>query len=58
MTVNATPFAHGFYERMGFVATGPAVQTAGIAFIPMARRCDGEGGGGGTGNPAPQHGPH
>ncbi|RZJ15296.1 MAG: GNAT family N-acetyltransferase [Acidovorax sp.] len=59
VTVNATLFAHGFYERMGFVATGPAVQTAGIAFIPMAWRCHGEGGGGSsTGNPAPPHGPH
>lgn len=37
ITVNATPFARGFYERMGFVASGPAVQTAGIAFVPMVR---------------------
>lgn len=61
VTVNATPFAKGFYERMGFVATGPAVQTAGIAFIPMERRRDGDGGGGGdggTGNTAPPYGPH
>jgi len=36
-TVNATPFAQGFYERMGFVATGPTVQTRGIAFVPMVR---------------------
>lgn len=35
MTVNATPFARGFYERMGFIATGPLVQTHGIAFVPM-----------------------
>lgn len=57
VTVNATPFAHGFYERMGFVATGPAVQTAGIAFIPMARRCDGADDGG-AGSAAPPHGRH
>ena len=37
ITVNATPFAQGFYERMGFVATGPRVQAGGIAFIPMVR---------------------
>jgi ribosomal protein S18 acetylase RimI-like enzyme len=37
VTVNATPFAQGFYERLGFVATGSAVQTRGIAFVPMAR---------------------
>ena len=35
MTVNATLFARGFYERMGFIATGPLVQTHGIAFVPM-----------------------
>lgn len=59
VTVNATPFAKGFYERMGFVATGPAVQTAGIAFIPMARRRDGDvGGDAGAGNRAPPYGPH
>lgn len=40
VTVNATPFARGFYERMGFVATGPARQTAGIAFVPMVRDGD------------------
>lgn len=37
VTVNATPFAQGFYERMGFVATGPQRQGAGIAFVPMVR---------------------
>lgn len=42
MTVNATPFAQGFYERMGFITTGPAVQTRGIAFVPMAREGEGE----------------
>ncbi len=55
VTVNATPFAKDFYERMGFAATGPAVQTAGIAFIPMARRHDGADDGG-TGSAAPPHG--
>lgn len=42
ITVNATPFAQGFYERMGFIATGPSVQTRGIAFVPMVREGDGE----------------
>lgn len=40
ITVNATPHAQGFYERMGFVATGPTVETRGIAFIPMRRASD------------------
>ncbi|MBS0343877.1 MAG: GNAT family N-acetyltransferase [Proteobacteria bacterium] len=34
-TVNSTPFALSFYERIGFQATGPRVETNGIAFIPM-----------------------
>lgn len=34
-TVNATPYAAPIYERFGFVATGPRVETKGIAFIPM-----------------------
>lgn len=42
ITVNATPFAQGFYERMGFIATGPSVQTRGIAFVPMVRKGDGD----------------
>jgi len=37
ITVNATPHARGFYERMGFLATGPRVETRGVAFIPMRR---------------------
>ena len=41
VTVNATPFAQGSYERMGFLATGPSVQTRGIAFVPMVRKGDG-----------------
>jgi GNAT superfamily N-acetyltransferase len=34
-TVNATPYALPVYERFGFVATGPEVQTRGIAYVPM-----------------------
>ena len=34
-TVNATPFAEPVYKKFGFEATGPTVQTKGIAFIPM-----------------------
>jgi GNAT superfamily N-acetyltransferase len=34
-TVNATPYAQPVYERFGFVATGPRVETKGIAFVPM-----------------------
>jgi GNAT superfamily N-acetyltransferase len=34
-TVNSTPFAMPFYERLGFRATGPRVETNGIAFVPM-----------------------
>ena len=43
VTVNATLRARGFYERMGFVATGPAVETRGIAFVPMRRPGDASG---------------
>lgn len=38
VTVNASPFAQGFYEQMGFIATGPSVQTRGVAFVPMVRQ--------------------
>lgn len=34
-TVNSTPYAVPVYERFGFVATGPRVETNGIAFVPM-----------------------
>ena len=34
-TVNSTPYAQPVYERFGFVATGPRVETKGIAFVPM-----------------------
>lgn len=37
VTVNATLHARGFYERMGFAVTGPAVETRGVAYIPMRR---------------------
>lgn len=41
-TVNATPYAVPFYERMGFEVSGPRVETRGIAFIPMTRPAAGE----------------
>lgn len=34
-TVNSTPYAQPVYERFGFLATGPRVETKGIAFVPM-----------------------
>lgn len=34
-TVNSTPYAQPVYERFGFVATGPRVETQGIAYVPM-----------------------
>lgn len=34
-TVNSTPYAVAVYERFGFKATGPRVETNGIAFVPM-----------------------
>lgn len=37
-TVNATPYAVPFYQRMGFEVSGPRVETRGIAFIPMTRQ--------------------
>lgn len=39
-TVNATPFAVPVYERFGFTATGPRIETKGIAFVPMELRFD------------------
>ena len=36
-SVNATPYAVPFYERMGFKVSGDRVETRGIAFIPMTR---------------------
>lgn len=34
-TVNSSLYALPVYERFGFVATGPRVETMGIAFVPM-----------------------
>jgi len=39
-TVNATPFAVPVYERFGFKAAGPRIETKGIAFVPMELRFD------------------
>lgn len=36
-TVNATPYAVPFYQRMGFEVAGKRVETRGVAFIPMTR---------------------
>ena len=34
-TVNSTRYAVPVYERFGFKATGPCVETKGIAYVPM-----------------------
>jgi GNAT superfamily N-acetyltransferase len=34
-TVNSTRYAVPVYEKFGFIATGPIVETQGIAFVPM-----------------------
>lgn len=34
-TVNSSAYALPLYESLGFVATGPKVETGGIAFVPM-----------------------
>ncbi|WP_312834687.1 GNAT family N-acetyltransferase [Comamonas sp.] len=34
-TVNSTPFAVPFYERMGFCEVGARVEKNGVAFVPM-----------------------
>jgi GNAT superfamily N-acetyltransferase len=34
-TVNASPGSVPVYDRMGFVVSGPRVETHGIAFVPM-----------------------
>ncbi|MGE5450276.1 MAG: cysteine-rich CWC family protein [Acidobacteriota bacterium] len=36
-SVNATPYAVPFYQRLGFAVSGERVETRGIAFIPMTR---------------------
>ena len=35
VTVNASPYGHGAYCRMGFMDTGPETTINGIMFIPM-----------------------
>ncbi len=40
MTVNSSPYARGFYERIGFSAIGQEQRKDGIRFIPMARKFD------------------
>lgn len=37
-TVNASPYAVPFYQRVGFDVAGDRVETRGIAFIPMSRQ--------------------
>lgn len=36
ITVNASAFGAPFYRKLGFVATGPRIETCGIAFVPMS----------------------
>jgi len=38
MTVNSSPYAVKFYERLGFVKTDEQQEKNGIIYIPMARR--------------------
>ena len=35
-TLNSSPYARGFYERLGFVVTGEPLTRNGVAYIPMA----------------------
>lgn len=35
LTVNASPYGLGFYERVGFISQGPAVSQSGIIYTPM-----------------------
>lgn len=37
MTVNSSPYARAFYEKIGFTATGEEETRDGIRFIPMTR---------------------
>jgi GNAT superfamily N-acetyltransferase len=39
-TVNSSPYAVPVYERFGFKATGPRIETHGIAFVPMELHLD------------------
>jgi ribosomal protein S18 acetylase RimI-like enzyme len=41
ISVNASVFAVGFYERLGFVRSAPDVVEDGIAFAPMVFSVDG-----------------
>jgi len=43
-TVNSTPYAVPVYERFSFKATGPRVETHGIAFVPMELRLEAKNG--------------
>jgi ribosomal protein S18 acetylase RimI-like enzyme len=40
MTVNASPYALGFYRRLGFQPTDAEHTVDGLRFIPMRRRMD------------------
>ena len=44
-TVNASLYAVQVYARFGFAATGPRVETRGIAYVPMELRLAAEPGG-------------
>jgi GNAT superfamily N-acetyltransferase len=44
-TVNSSPYAVPVYVRFGFAATGPRVETRGVAFVPMELRLDAAQGG-------------
>ena len=35
VTVNSSPYAVGFYKKLGFVPLGPEKQADGIRFTPM-----------------------
>jgi GNAT superfamily N-acetyltransferase len=37
LTVNAAPYATGFYHRIGFVDTGTVQESDGITYTPMVR---------------------
>lgn len=37
ITVHSSPYAQGFYERMGFIATSAMQQQDGLLFIPMVK---------------------
>ncbi len=38
ITVNSSPYAVGFYERLGFTPLGPEQEKQGIRFTPMTYR--------------------